>query len=90
MSNRDIDLAKRREAWLDDPRREALMDALVGAEDETIRVEGYDSIEEWAAVAGWTLGEGLDEGVSQDDDGAIRVSPRIYEWWNAKAPASEG
>jgi hypothetical protein len=27
MSNRELDLAKRKEAWLDDPRREALEDA---------------------------------------------------------------
>ena len=32
--NRQIDLAKRQEAWLDDPRREALEDALWDASAE--------------------------------------------------------
>jgi hypothetical protein len=34
MSNRELDLAKRKEAWLDDPRREALEDAARDAWDE--------------------------------------------------------
>lgn len=46
MGNRELDLAKRREAWLDDPRREALEDALLDAaaerEEEGEEEEGED------------------------------------------------
>jgi hypothetical protein len=57
-------------------REEEYLQAL----SEPVQVDGFDSIEAWAASQQLTLSEALEEGVRQDDDGTIWVPVNLSRW----------